>query len=159
MHIGFTESRTRSLEGSCCDWVLAFLSLDLKWMLFSLVLAKDLENKFQSSRWTGSTSKALLYSNTTSLRTVSCLCTLQRRYYWPCFTLGKRQEQKDEVTNGWISLFSPWVGEAFVSLMAVDAYPVLCFCPWGMVMMSGLCSVDSTPPLLPALLPFPSLPT
>lgn len=62
--------------------------------------------------------------------------------------------------NGWVFLFSSWVGEARVSLRTVDAFSVLFLCPLGngddeWLVQDGFYS--SSP--LPALLPFPSLPT
>lgn len=62
--------------------------------------------------------------------------------------------------NGWVFLLSSWVGEACVSLRTVDAFSVLFLCPLGngddeWLVQDGFYS--SSP--LPALLPFPSLPT
>lgn len=64
----------------------------------------------------------------------------------------KTQKQRDEVTNGWFSLFSPQVEKASVSLRTADASSLLCFHSLGMVMMRGLY------PSIPALLAIPDQP-
>lgn len=80
------------------------------------------------------------------------LCTLQRRYYWPCFTLGKHRNRKLKWLMGdspsflhrWKKPLFPW-GQWMLSLSCI-------FILWEMVMMSGLY------PSIPVLLAIPNQP-